>query len=99
MTKYRSDHSRPVRVHEDTYERLKARKRPGDSFSDVVERLLDEYFLIVHGEPDSALATLEALVDMKAHGDRSVREVDDDTRVVLVSLDDDARRFLEGPSS
>jgi len=30
-----------IRVSEDNWERLNARKRPGDSFDDVIERLLD----------------------------------------------------------
>lgn len=43
MTAYRQPYhySRVCRVHEDTYKRLKALKGPGDSFGDVVERLLD----------------------------------------------------------
>lgn len=30
-----------IRVSKDNWERLNARKQPGDSFDDVVERLLD----------------------------------------------------------
>jgi predicted CopG family antitoxin len=31
-----------VKVDEDTWRRLNARKRPGDSFEDVIERMLDD---------------------------------------------------------
>lgn len=31
-----------VRVHDETWERLNQRKKPGDTFDDVVVRLLDE---------------------------------------------------------
>lgn len=31
-----------IKVTKETWQRLSARKTPGDSFNDVVERLLDE---------------------------------------------------------
>jgi predicted CopG family antitoxin len=31
-----------IRVDDDTWQRLNARKQPGDSFNDVLERLLKE---------------------------------------------------------
>ena len=33
--------TRTIRVREDVYERLKARKRPEESFSDLLDRLTD----------------------------------------------------------
>lgn len=33
--------TRTIRVREEVYERLKARKRPDESFSDLLERLTD----------------------------------------------------------
>lgn len=33
--------TRTIRVRDDVYERLKARKRPDESFSDLLERLTD----------------------------------------------------------
>lgn len=33
--------TRTIRVREDVYERLKARKRPDESFSDLLDRLTD----------------------------------------------------------
>ncbi|WP_285265953.1 antitoxin VapB family protein [Halobacterium salinarum] len=34
--------SHPVKVSEETWRDLNARKHPGDSFEDVIRRLLDE---------------------------------------------------------
>lgn len=39
MTRKADNH---VRVTEETWEQLNRRKRPGDSFDDVLQRLLDE---------------------------------------------------------
>lgn len=33
--------TKTIRVKEEVYERLKAQKRPGESFSDLLERLAD----------------------------------------------------------
>jgi predicted CopG family antitoxin len=37
-----SDSRRSIKVHGGIWKRLNARKEPGDSFNDVIEKLLDE---------------------------------------------------------
>jgi predicted CopG family antitoxin len=34
--------TKTIRISEEVYERLEARKREGESFTDVIERLLDD---------------------------------------------------------
>lgn len=34
--------SNPVKVSDETWQRLNARKEPGDTFEDVIRRMLDE---------------------------------------------------------
>jgi len=36
-----SDNTQRIRISEETWRRLNARKRPGDTFEDVVSRLTD----------------------------------------------------------
>ena len=35
-----------ISIREDAYERLKARKRENESFSDLIDRLIDERLLV-----------------------------------------------------
>ena len=46
-----------VRVTEETWKRLNARKGPGDSFEDVIRTMLDELEADSEGNPNSAAAT------------------------------------------
>jgi len=43
-----------IRVTDDTWSRLNSRKRPGDSFDDVIQRLLDEIDEAEEGNPKTA---------------------------------------------
>ena len=64
---------RNVRLTEEAYRRLKRRKRPGESFSDTVERLAGERSLL---ELAGLLADEEAdaMRDAIEEGDRRSRE-------------------------
>lgn len=62
--------TRTIRVREDVYERLKARKRPGESFSDLLDRLTDReadfeagFGALADVDFDGALAELEDRFD------------------------------------
>lgn len=58
--------TKTIRVREEVYERLKARKRPDESFSDLLDRLTDRDAQFEQGfgalagvDFDAAIATLD----------------------------------------
>lgn len=58
--------TKTIRVREEVYERLKARKRPDESFSDLLDRLTDRdaqfeqgFGALVEVDFDGALASLD----------------------------------------
>jgi predicted CopG family antitoxin len=73
--------TKTIAVSETAYERLKARKREGESFSDVVERLTGGRSLLEiagTGDPNDGYA--EQVGDAGASLDRSVEEVGEELR-------------------
>ncbi len=73
--------TKTIAVSETAYERLKARKREGESFSDVVERLTGGRSLLEiagTGDPDDGYA--ERVTDAGVSLDRSVEEVGEELR-------------------
>ncbi|MEM4780461.1 MAG: antitoxin VapB family protein [Halalkalicoccus sp.] len=80
-----ASNAKTVALSETAYERLKARKREGESFSDVVERLAGERSLLEiagTGSPDDEYA--KAVADARSSLDRSVevtrRDLSEDRR-------------------
>jgi len=82
--------SKTIGLREDVYERLKARKRDDESFTDLVNRLLDERdtdWREGFGTLDSeAAAVLEQSV--KASRERTSRRLADRQRAALEELSD-----------
>jgi predicted CopG family antitoxin len=79
-----------IRVTEETWKELNQRKGPGDSFEDVISRLLDED--VESDTSEDILETIEKMKDDSEHGDEiaddnsggnkigadSVAEIEDD---------------------
>lgn len=75
--------TKTIGIDEDTYERLKAEKREGESFSDVVDRLLGERSLVELAGlwDEETTAEIEGYVEegresSRARSDRVARRLD-----------------------
>jgi len=47
--------TKQIRVHEDTYERIKSENREGESLADTVDRMLGEYSLLEFSDNVAAI--------------------------------------------
>ena len=70
--------TRTIRVCEEVYKRLEARKRQNESFTDLLERLTEEERDIYAGF--GALADTDATEKMRETHERLNEEVEDDAR-------------------
>jgi predicted CopG family antitoxin len=67
--------SKNIGIKEDVYERLKAHKRGDESFSETLDRLLDE--LDSDWRTNAGFLSREAAADLEAEVERGVEEFDD----------------------
>ena len=70
--------TKPVALADDTYQRLKRRKRPGESFSEAIERLMRDQrkdpMLFVAKVPRSKISAARRLKEIEADRDASWEE-------------------------
>lgn len=67
--------SKNIGVKEDVYERLKAHKRGGESFSETLDRILDE--LDSDWRTNAGFLTDEEAADLEAEVAQGLEDVDD----------------------
>ena len=67
--------SKNIGIKKDVYERLKAHKRGDESFSETLDRLLDE--LDSDWRTNAGFLSREAAADLEAEVERGVEEFDD----------------------
>lgn len=67
--------SKTIGIKEDVYERLKAHKRGGESFSETLDRILHE--LDSDWRTNAGFLTDEEAADLKAEVARGLEDVDD----------------------
>jgi predicted CopG family antitoxin len=79
--------TKTIRVSEEIYERLEARKRDDESFTDLLERLTDEERDIYAGF--GAWADSDATEKMREAHERLNEDVDDDATTFRDAAEDD----------
>jgi predicted CopG family antitoxin len=79
--------TKTIRVSEEIYERLEARKREDESFTDLLERLTDEERDIYAGF--GAWADSDATEKMREAHERLNEDVDDDATTFRDAAEDD----------
>jgi predicted CopG family antitoxin len=78
--------SKNIGIREDVYERLKAHKRGNESFSETLDRILQE--LDSDWRTNAGFLTDEAAADLEAEVERGLEEFDDAVDELADRIDD-----------